>query len=173
MVVYLLGSRSARGPPRTAGLKVLKLSGRSQAKGSGLHFDKVPKLRPAVKERNKERPLAEWLGESLDDGLSWQPFARGEKNKKEAKSFIDLFKSLDPGYEPDRLPAPIVPERIPPLIEPPHEPEPEPKPVVKDVEHVPASVEVRMRLSSKHLILASPYFKECFKALGRKARSVL
>jgi hypothetical protein len=110
---------------------------------------------------------------------------------KRVEQGISSFRSLDPGKDPERGyedRTAFVPEPFPAdetLME--NEPSllnrsaPEDRPLSTMPEDEADSrsidaitdddqrVEVRMHLSSKHLILASTYFRKCLKGLGKKA----
>ncbi|KAK6853753.1 hypothetical protein PG995_010565 [Apiospora arundinis] len=93
-----------------------------------------------------------------------------EKRGEISKLNIAIFKSLDPGYGPGAFQIHLDPEV------------PEPEPVSEEVGNVSSSessdasdtdddVEVRMRLSSRHLILASAFFKKMLQGPWEESRT--
>ncbi|KAK7996677.1 hypothetical protein PG989_004717 [Apiospora arundinis] len=92
------------------------------------------------------------------------------KMGKKSKATVALFKSLDPGSDSGMLQIPLHPEVA------------EPEPVSEEAGDVSSSessnafdtdddVEVRMRLSSKHLILASAFFKKMLQGPWEESRT--
>ncbi|KAK8867596.1 hypothetical protein PGQ11_006174 [Apiospora arundinis] len=134
--------------------------------------------------RNPDAPFAEWdenphakymlnfletpipVSTQVSEEAARRP---NEKTGGRSKATIALFKSLDPGNESWTAQTPLDPEV------------PEPEPVSEEVETVSSEsrnasnidddVEVRMRLSSKHLILASAFFKKMLQGPWEESRT--
>jgi hypothetical protein len=128
----------------------------------------------AVWDENVEPLAAPTFGFSDHSFLTLFSNKSKKKKKKKDKGGIPSFKSLDPGDGPKPPPEEPAPEE-PPHEEPPHEDAPVPEDVsIHDAttagngtfgsipEELPSEqeVEVRIRLSSKHLTLASTYFRK-------------
>ncbi|KAK8029503.1 hypothetical protein PG993_010794 [Apiospora rasikravindrae] len=109
--------------------------------------------------RNPNVPFAEWHEDLPDEWSFWEPLAGGKRMAKKSKGFARLFKSLDPGYEPEGLPLAANNAKDVPASE------------SHDITTADDGVEIHMRLSSKHLILASTYFQKMLQGPWEESKT--